>query len=163
MVLKVIYSLFLGLLLVTFIGVGIAAFYPAPKSPDYPTVLNKPVAGPDYRESPEDQKIREDYDATQKQYQKDLERYSRNVSSIAIGFAIIILILSLILAHSILLISDGLLLGGVFTLIYGIGWGFAAQDNIYRFVVVTIGLVIALFLGYWKFVKQAASPKPKTQ
>ena len=36
---KIIYTFLLGIFLAVFIGVGIAAFYPEPKTPDMPAVL----------------------------------------------------------------------------------------------------------------------------
>jgi hypothetical protein len=63
------------------------------------------------------------------------------------------LIISLTLFKKILLIADGVLLGSVFTLIYGIIRGFNSGNNIFRFIVVSIGLAVSLFLGYIKFIK----------
>ncbi len=37
--LKFVYSFFLGLLLVIFVGMGVATFYESPKAPEYPRVL----------------------------------------------------------------------------------------------------------------------------
>jgi hypothetical protein len=48
--------------------------------------------------------------------------------------------------------ADGLLLGGVFTLAYAVGRGFMADDK-FRFVAVSVSLVIALVTGYLKFVR----------
>ena len=42
MVLKLAYTIFTGILLTLFIGVGIAAFYPQPEPPEYPSTLSKP-------------------------------------------------------------------------------------------------------------------------
>lgn len=167
--LKVIYTIFLGLILATFIGIGIATFYPAPKAPDYPTSLMKPapVASPGQTLAPaekqqQDQqtKAQTDFEAAQKDYQQKSELYGRNVSIIATIAAVLILIISLTFMRGILLIADGLLLGGVFTLLYGIGWGLAQSgDNRYRFLVVSVGLLVALILGYVRFVNP---DKPKT-
>ena len=40
MILKLFYTLFLGLLVALFVGLGIDAFYEGPQAPDYPSVLN---------------------------------------------------------------------------------------------------------------------------
>ena len=42
MILKFIYTVFIGVLFATLVGVGIAAFYPQPKYPDYPIRLSYP-------------------------------------------------------------------------------------------------------------------------
>lgn len=39
MVIKIIYTIFIGVLFAIFVGVGIDAFYPYPKEPDYPAEL----------------------------------------------------------------------------------------------------------------------------
>ena len=44
-VLKFIYSIFIGVLFATLVGVGIAAFYPEPKPPEYPSALKIPREG----------------------------------------------------------------------------------------------------------------------
>jgi hypothetical protein len=51
------------------------------------------------------------------------------------------------------MIADGILLGGVFTTIYGIIRGLMSEDTKFRFIIVTVGLIIALVLGYIKFIK----------
>ncbi len=155
MALKIIYSLFLALLVALFIGVGISAFYPAPKSPDYPISLQKPSAvtsNGSTVETTEQEAARIQYDTDQKQYSKDYAKYNQNVSIIAVAAAVIVLVISLTLVQSILLISDGLLFGGVLTLLYGIIRGFMSDSNSIRFVVVAVGLVVALIVGYVKFI-----------
>lgn len=166
--LKVVYTFFTGLLLATFVGVGIAAFYPAPQYPEYPTELegvdvclieteagHRPCAKLDGMAEPteEQKQIKRDYDASVKQHETDQQRYARNVSITSFVFALIFAAIGLILESSLKLIADGVLLGGLFTLVYGIGWGFATEDNVYRFIVVTIGLAVMLALGYLKFVR----------
>lgn len=151
MYLKLIYTIFIGVLLATFVGVGIDAFYPEPKYPDcYRNV--KPV-GPDTIETPEIRQQREACDAQIEDHQKIINVYSRNVSIIALIAAIIFLVASVwVLPHT-ALIADGVLVGGVLTLLYGIIRGFGTDDNMFRFIVVSIGLVVALGLGYYKFGK----------
>lgn len=152
MIIRIVYSLFIGVLLATFVGVGIAAFYPAPERPEYPVELSIPQTKAQ-EESPEIRTQRIEQEKKQRDFQKLDEKYNKNVSIIAVVAAIIVLVVSLTLLRHILIIADGLLLGGVFTLIYSIIRGFVTNDNQFRFVVVTIGLITALTLGYLKFVK----------
>jgi hypothetical protein len=149
MVLRIFYTIFIGVLLASFIGVGIAAFYPAPKSPDYTTTVKTPSA----TESAETLKDQDAFNKLQQTYERDMNIYNRNVSIMAIVAAIVLLIISLTFMRQVILIADGVLLGGVLTLLYGIGRGFGASDNMFRFVVVSIGLAVALGLGYLKFVR----------
>ncbi len=162
MALKIIYSLFLALLVALFVGVGIAAFYPAPTMPEYPRELTAPAPATidgNTAESLDQKMVREKYDADQKQFRKDDATYNKNVSIIAVVAAVIILVISLTLFQTIHLISDGLLFGGVLTLLYGIIRGFMGDSNQIRFVVVAVGLIIALVVGYLKFIKPEKQAK----
>ena len=159
MILKYIYTVFLGILLATFVGVGIAAFYPQPKYPQYPPMF-APQAVKPFSEAQNDstqaallQKQEQESYRISQDFQKLSEDYNKNVSVISLTSAIIILLLSLTLVKNLIYIADGTLLGGVLTLLYSIVRGFGSQDDMFRFVVVTIGLLIALILGYIKFIK----------
>lgn len=156
MILKFLYSVFIGVLFATLVGVGIAAFYPQPVYPDYPVKLSYPE-DPKVQtatERSEQIKLQEKYDRESKEYQTKNQIYSRNVSIVALVFAIAALVVSLTLLKTLMLIADGLLLGGLLTLIYSIIRGFETQDNIFRFIVVAIGFIIAVTVGYLKFAKQ---------
>jgi hypothetical protein len=67
--------------------------------------------------------------------------------------AIIILVLSLTLLAKIKMIADGILLGGVFVALYGVIRGLMTEDPQFRFLIITIGLIVALVLGYIKFIR----------
>ena len=155
MVLKLIYTFLIGIFLAVFVGVGIAAFYPGPKFPEQPVILKycSPEMIKDATQYAEFKTQAEKFDQTEKDFQVKSQIYNRNVSTIALAASILIVIASLTLFRTILLIADGLLLGGVLTLIYSVMRGFGAEDNIFRFVVVSVGLFISLFLGYIKFIK----------
>lgn len=160
MVLKLIYTLLLGILISVFVGVGIAAFYPGPKFPDQPISLKygSPEMAKDAVQSAEFKVEAERFDQQEKAFQAKSQLYNRNISIIAIVASIIIVIASLTFFKSIFIIADGLLLGGVMTLIYSVIRGFGTDDNMFRFFVVSIGLVVSLFLGYVKFIKPQNSP-----
>jgi len=157
MLLKYVYVVFIGVLLSLFIGVGIAAFYPGPKAPEanyYPAknFYNTPPSATEAaelrKEDMKQQKIWTDF-------QKETEEYNKNVSIIAVVLSVIILIISFVLSKKLLFIADGLLLGGLLTLIYSIIRSFNSRDFKFMFVVVTVGLLVAIFLGYTKFIKPA--------
>lgn len=155
MVLRIVYIFFIGVLLATFVGVGIAAFYPGPKAPEPPVSVKYAPPCESFKDEAASQKIRseqEEFEKTMKAYQTQFERYNRDVSIVSLLAAILILVVSLTLFKKILLIADGLLLGGVLTLVYSIIRGFGSGDNMFRFVVVSAGMIIALFLGYIKFI-----------
>lgn len=157
MLIRYVYIVFIGVLLALFVGVGIAAFYPSPKNPESQIYPTKSFYEPNLTSTESAELRRQDIEQ-QKVWQKfndETQEYNKNVSIIAVAAAILILIVSLTLVSKILILADGLLLGGVLTLLYSIGRGFGSNDEKFRFVVVTIGLIVALFLGYLKFIKNS--------
>ena len=150
--LRVLYTIFLAIMLAFFIGLGIEAFYPSPTAPEYPTELQYNGKAPSEM-SPEMQKVQKDYDQSQKDWMKENSVHSRNTSMIAVAFSVIILTLSLTVLQKINIMSDGFLLGGLLTLLYAIIRGFGSDDNRFRFILVTVGLIVALALGYIKFIR----------
>jgi predicted histidine transporter YuiF (NhaC family) len=159
--LKFIYTLFIGILFATLVGVGIAAFYPNPKMPDYPISTDLSLAGQKQSEAQTKRMEAQQrkYDVALKEYQKKEQEYSKNVSIVSLVAAIIALVISLTIFKSLLMIADGLLLGGLLTLIYSIIRGFSTEDNMFRFVVVAIGFVIAIIIGYLKFIPSTKTKK----
>ena len=156
MVLKFIYSIFIGVLFATLVGVGITAFYPEPKPPEYPSALKIPREGglnqPVFQELKGEQ---EEYDKLERAFQGQMEIYNRNVSIIAVIASIVTLVVSLTLFKKLLLIADGLLLGGILTILYSIIRGFGSGNNKFQFIIVSIAFIISLFLGYIKLAKPA--------
>ncbi len=148
---RYIYTFFVGLFLAIFVGMGIAVFYEAPKSPEPPTWYQSNLGkeGPNDIEKQQEQA----YLAEQKVYDKQLWHYNKNVSIIVLACAVAILAISLLLTDKLGIIADGILLGGIFTLLYGIGRGMATDSNKYRFVIASVGLVTTLLLGYVKFTR----------
>lgn len=151
--LKLVYTFFLGLLLAIFIGVGVSTFYPGPKAVEWPAALNTLGKEP----SKEQLAIQKDFDAKIEQYNKNMKPYNRNISIIMLGAAVVFLAISLLYEKKIKIIADGVMLGGLFTLLYSLGRGFASQDTKYTFLTVTVGLVLVLYLGYHRFVRGHSS------
>ena len=147
--LKNIYTVFLGLLLALFIGLGINTFYEGPKQPDYPTSPYTYTKDGQLNEA--DAKKQREYEESFKKYDESSQTYSRNVSVVALTAALIMLVLGLMFEKRNYVIGGGILLGGLFTLVYSIIRGFVSTDTKYTFIVVTVGVLIALYLGYRKF------------
>lgn len=146
----VLYKLFLAVMISLFIGFGISVFYPAPKAPEYPSALEK--TGPS--DLTEDQKKEErEFAQRMDDYQKKFQDYNKNVSVIIIALSVLLLVISLSMLLSVDIFGDGVLLAGVFTLLYGMIRGIMSNNNQFQFIVVTIGLVLALVLGYYKFIR----------
>lgn len=150
MLIKLIYTLFLALLIALFVGLGIDTFYPGPKAPNYPTELDQVKQG--CEETLEQQTLRKEFNLVQEKFMEKSKPYNRNVSIISLVASIIILALSLTFLAKIKMIADGILLGGVFTTVYSIIRGLMSESSQYRFLIVTLGLIIALALGYIKFI-----------
>ena len=156
---KIIYTFFIGVLLAIFVGVGIAAFYPEPKQPERPMLLKLYKLPTDPSADPailaQIQEAQEQYDVVMETYTEQLNHYNRDVSIISLVSAILILILSLTLTRKLLVVADGLLLGGVITLLYSVVRVFGSGDDKLRFGIVTVGLAISLLLGYLEFTKKS--------
>lgn len=155
MLLKFVYVVFIGVLIALFVGVGIAAFYPAPLNPNtyaaYPkTLAYEPLSASQTAElRQEDIRNQE----TWKEYDQQNQQYNKNVAIMTVIAAVLIVGFSLFLAKSLLVIADGLLLGGLLTLIYSLIRSFGTQDFRFMFVVVSVGLLVTVGLGYLKLIK----------
>lgn len=165
--LQVIFSIFLGLMLATFVGIGVYTFYPMPKAIDDPALQEQirrlelerdsyySKTGGVISEADQakvaslDTQIQQLYD----KQNKPNETWGRNTSIILIAFATLVMAISLIRADQLKVLSNGLLLGGIFTMIYGTGWAIATGTSLARFWVVTAGLIITIGLGYLRFVR----------
>lgn len=148
--LKIVYSFFLGILLAILVGVGVQAFYPQPEAPTYPTELN--MIGKD-GPTTEQQQLQKDFDAKQSVWNEQMKPYNRNVSIITMVAALIFVTVGLLLESRIGVLANGLVLGGVFTLLYSMGRGFASANSKYSFVVALTGVIVVTVLGYLRFIR----------
>jgi hypothetical protein len=151
---QVIYKLFLGVLLATTIGMGIATFYQAPDAPEYPrenpnAIIDNPSPG----QTKEQLQYERDYDG----YSETNKVYDRNVAMIAVILSLVVLALSLTVLSKVSVIADGLLLGGIFTLLYGIIRSFGPGEEKFIFLTTLVGLITVLVLGYLRFIKPTLS------
>lgn len=163
--LQTIFGFFLGLMVTSFIGVGVYTFYPPPDRPyrDRITALSRQqqeiraTKAPDNL-TPEEraniQELQRQIEALQDESRVAGEGWGRKTSIILIAFATLAMAVSLLKAVQLPVISNGLLLGGVFTMIYGVGWIIATDASTMRFFVMTAALAITLGLGYVRFVRQ---------
>lgn len=156
-ILKATYTFFLGLIISLFIGLGISTFYAAPQMPEYPVVsFEKP--------SEEEKQQQKEYDEKFKKYEQANNTYSRNVSIITLGASVVLLVISFAYEKRNAVISNGILLGSVFTLLYSIIRGMISQDSKYAFMAVSVGVLIALYLGSRHFgnnTKQSSKSNKK--
>lgn len=167
--LQTIFGFFLGLMVTSFIGVGVYTFFPPPDRPfrDRITALSRQqqeirvTRGPENL-SPEDrqriQELQRQIDAIEDESRVASEPWGRRTSIILIALATLAMAVSLLRAVQLPVISNGLLLGGVFTMVYGVGWIIATDSSTVRFFVMTAALAITLGLGYVRFVRQQSRP-----
>ena len=146
-----------------FAGVGVYTFYPP--SEEFNTQIRDLNRQEEIiRDSrPADQLTEEDRAQIQ---ELNLRRYelqdareeaekpwARNTSIILMVTATLAMVVSLVRANQLPVISNGLLLGGVFTMLYAVGWIIATDSSFARFGVMAVALLITLALGYIRFVR----------
>jgi hypothetical protein len=105
-----IYTILIGVVVAVFVG-------PGPKAPEFPWTTSY-VSDPTDQQKQEEQQKTEKYNQDQEQYTKSNKPYSKKVSGIAIGAALVFYGGGLWLYKRRDVIGEGLALGGVFTMIY---------------------------------------------
>jgi len=144
-IIKFIYTFFVGILIALFVGVGVNTFYPGPVAPEYSYQNDV--------DTKESQEAQNDYTTRYEEYNESAQEYSMIVSIIVLCASVLLLVGGIIYEKKLQFISNSIILGGLFTLIYSISRGFASENNVYSFIAVTIGLVLVIYLGYHKFVR----------
>lgn len=162
--LRTIFSFFLGLMFTAFAGVGVYTFYPPPGDLDQQTrELNRREqeirnARPDDQLTAQDRAEIQELTRRRNELQDAAEEaarpWGRSTSIILMVVATLAMAVSLVRADQLPVISNGLLLGGVFTMLYGVGWIIATDTSVARFVVMSAALAITLGLGYVRFVRR---------
>jgi Flp pilus assembly protein TadB len=166
--LQTIFSFFLGLMVLAFVGVGVNTFYPQPAETSQKAqqdisrkmeALNGKTANRSLTatEQAELARLQDQQNALQDKTDAAMKTWARNTSIILVLFATLVMVISLTLSDQLRVISNGLLLGGLFTMIYGVGWVIFSGNSTARFVVILFALAVALALGYVKFVRQRKS------
>ncbi len=133
-VLQIVFSFFLGLVVVAFVGIALNTFYPEPAN-TYDT-----------------------YDATA----WDNWRLVTGIW-LLICATVVMIASMLIRTDRIPVITNGILLGGLFTMIYAVGMSLSASNEWPRLAVVAGALVVTVGVAYWKFaVRKTPAPTPLT-
>lgn len=170
-ILQTLYALFLGGLLTAVVVVGVVTFYPPPEIDDArmqelnrreEQILLCP-AGDCTRTPEEEAELREISDERQALYDEQDKRqraWNRTSSIIFIGMATALLALSLIRSERAIVLRNGLLLGGLFTMVGGVGTAVASDEGPLRFLVLVVAAAITVTLGYLRFARQGQSPAP---
>lgn len=162
--LQTIFSFFLGLMVLAFIGIGVNTFYPQPQE-RYQEQLDElyrsqepknrlPYEELTAAERKEFDAVQEEINVIQDKIQEEQKAWARNTSIVLILFATLVMGVSLVRSEQLRVISNGLLLGGLFTMIYGVGWVIFSGESVARFAVVVFAFAISIALGYVKFVRE---------
>lgn len=169
--LPTVFAIFLGLMITAFIGVGVNTFYPSPATP-YERQMEdigrqeREIEGgrPASELSPADrgrlQTLRDSVTVLSQRARDARDGWGRTTSIILIAFATLVMAIAVLRADQLAVLSSGLLLGGVFTMCYGVGMILATTTSVARFVVLTIALVITIGLGYLRFARRSVSVAP---
>lgn len=173
-VLQAIFAVFLGLMITAVVGVGVYTFHANPAEATQEQIDDlyqqraeiegcgtKDIGGGQCRSweqltaAEQDQITAIDAQVTQLQEtaQQQRNEWAQSTSVILIVMATALMAVSLVLGDSVTVLSNGILLGGLFTMLYGVGWGLASGNSITRFLVLVAALVVSLVLGYLKFVR----------
>jgi len=171
--LQTIFSFFLGLMVVAFIGVGVNTFYPSPGERyqaqlqtlyDQQSTLSTGGKTLAPAEQAQADAIQKQIIALQAKQRVEEQPWNLNTSIILVLFATLVMGVSLVRAEQLRVLSNGLLLGGLFTMLYGMGWTIASTTSNTRFYVVLFAFAVTILLGYLKFVRlravAAAVPAP---
>jgi hypothetical protein len=162
--LRTIFSFFLGLMLTAFAGIGVYTFHPPPDQ--YADQIRDLTRNEqEIRSSKSSSELttadrdRIEEIRGERRELSDLADEARkpwylSTSIILIVFSTLALVVSLVQADRFQVISNGLLLGGGFTMLYGVGWIAFTGTSVLRFLVMTVALVITLGLGYVRFVRR---------
>jgi hypothetical protein len=164
--LQTIFSFFLGLMVLAFIGVGVNTFYPSPESghdseqqaiqSDMDAINASGEKTLDATQTAKMRQLEAKQSTLQQQIDKERRPWARTTSIILVIFATLVMMVSLVRSEQLRVLSNGLLLGGLFTMLYGIGWVIFSGESTARFVVMAFALLVSLGLGYLKFVRQRA-------
>jgi len=163
--LQTIFSFFLGLMVLAFVGVGVNTFYPQPAETNQKQqqeitrkmdAVNVKTSNRSMNETEQAEmtRLQDQQNALQDKTDAEMKGWARITSIILVLFATLVMGISLILSEQLRVISNGLLLGGLFTMVYGVGWVIFSGNSTARFFVILFALAVTLGLGYVKFVRR---------
>lgn len=170
--LQAIFAVFLGIITAIVVGVGVNTFHPNPadevrQEQLQPLYQQQGAAIVDKAGVPADQLTAQELQARivalEAQATELEEQWAAGTSLIVIGLATVLLALAVLLARvpRTWVFSTGLLLGGIFAMLYGVALSLMAQGSVTRFGVLLLALAITCALGYLRFVRgHGPTPAP---
>lgn len=176
-ILQVIYAVFLGALLTAIVVVGITTFAPVQDEAVVAQIEDRnreiedlytckdPTGGCELTPQEEARavELQRQLDDLYSEQERIRQEWNRSAGLVAVGIATVLLALSLVRWDRAIVLSNGLLLGGLFTMVYGLGLTLAGGEDAFRFVVLVVALVLVVGLGYLRFARLGPpAPQPPT-
>lgn len=169
-ILQALYALFLGGIITAFLVVGLTTFYPQPsfETPQIVELQQRQEAIYECRDgvgceiTPAEQaeiaRIDQELAPLREAQEVARQQWARNAGLILIAAATALLALSLVRWDRAIVLSNGMLLGGLFTMVGGIGLSIAGGEGVARFLVLTLALALTVGLGYLRFARRPEEP-----
>ena len=146
---RTLYLLALALLTVMTVGFGTVTFYPGPTMPEYPAPrIAKPAPDgtPTAAEVQAQNEAQAKYDAEFKVYREANRQHARAELAVVTAIGVAILIGGLVASAGSDVLRVGLMLGGIFTVIWGLAKNASEAGSGVMFAVAALGLIaLALF------------------
>jgi outer membrane murein-binding lipoprotein Lpp len=149
-------------MVVALIGVGVNTFYPSPGVKfdkelqtlyQKQSVIGSKSGQPSSTVDAEQAALQVKINDLQNKSQAAQEPWMVNTSIVLVLFATLVMGISLVRSDQLRVLSNGLLLGGLLTMVYGSGWSIASNSSMARFLVILFALAVTITLGYLKFVR----------
>lgn len=170
--LQAIFAVFLGIIIAFVVGVGVSTFHPNPANEArdqletlyqqqnrYYSVKGGP-ADLTATEQAEAADVERQIIALEAVAQEQEQDWAGSTSVIVIAIATVLLAGAVGLAkvEQAWVFSTGLLLGGIFSMLYGVAMSMMSGESVMRFLVLIVALVVTGGLGYLRFVRGRAAP-----
>jgi hypothetical protein len=165
-ILQALYALFLGGIITAFLVVGLTTFYPQPsyETQQILSLQERQQAIFECRdgvgceltsaEQAEIAAIDQELEPLRDAQGQARQQWARNSGLILIAAATALLALSLVRWDRAIVLSNGMLLGGLFTMVGGIGLSIAGGEGVARFLVLSLALALTVGLGYLRFARR---------
>ncbi len=140
--LQITYLIALGVIVATFTQVTIFTFLKRPADPRLP-----------YPGESATKEERQEYEDVQADHRDKMENFYGVAAICALVASIVYLGFGLALAEQLKVLADGVLLGGLIVLICSVYSAVSRAQKMARFVVTFVCLLVALALGYFKFLR----------
>ena len=151
-VLQAIFVVFLGLMITAVVGVGVYTFLPNPAEATEQRIADinerrdhvqgcstaigcNPIDQLTVAERAELAALDIEVKALEEQAAEQRQEWTQRSSIVLILIAMGLMVVSLALGDALSVLSNGILLGGLFTMLYGVGWGIASGSSLTRFLV----------------------------